>query len=98
MMKAFITYGFGHRTERGQSLAGCYSLIEGNDWDDILTIAHEKTKGIFATSYPIEDLQRQIEQHNLIEVPFEKFGWVISDIDQESVHKYNPLPTDIEEE
>jgi hypothetical protein len=64
----FFTFGFGHTTAEGYSLARCYIRVPIEDYNKareyIMSIRGRK----WAAQYKIVDLARQIETHRLIEV------------------------------
>jgi hypothetical protein len=62
-MKMYVTYGCG--SDRG----GCYSVVEGNGYDDCRAQVEVACGEHFAFMYPEEAFDRAIAKYSLKEVP-----------------------------
>lgn len=68
----FFTFGFGHKTADGRSLASCYIVVPDPDWGRARMEMARMRGTVWAFQYPMSELQGQVDQFGLREVTEEE--------------------------
>ena len=64
-MKVLVTYGCG------TPLENCYSLVDGDTYEDCRKEIFRVTEGKYSIDYPYDEYAYMIQEYNLKEVPLQ---------------------------
>lgn len=76
-MKVYVTYGIG------TNLNGCYSVVEGDNYDGCLAKIREATQLKYAFDYSEEEGPKLVDKYNLRQVPLQPHRVVEADDGEE---------------